>query len=253
MSCRRLSVIRSAAPGNDPPTLVVTARGIAAPPTDNKPATQYSGRGAHSKYAELHSLHEQLRAAKPYKTEPVLDDKKSLPYASGKKSAAQSVKDQSVRHDSFISGSGRNFPKSSAQVETLVLPPAVSPKSCELKLKGITGRRPSPFSIRVSETQKEIIRRKAQAAGISVGRYILATALGPDYKPPADPELVRALLALNRELTAQGNNLNQIAKHLNGGTASPTEGECMVGMVGRSILRTLKAVRLALTHGAPAP
>jgi hypothetical protein len=147
--------------------------------------------------------------------------------------------------------------KSAAQVESLVLPHVVIPNSCELKLKGTkatSDKRPSPLSIRVSESQKEIIRRKAQAAGIPVGRYIVAVALGPDYTPPADPELVRALLALNRELTAQGNNVNQIAKHLNGGKASLTEGEGMVGMIGRSILRTLKAVRAALAHGKePAP
>jgi len=94
---------------------------------------------------------------------------------------------------------GSYFSKSSAQVATLVLPQAVIPKSCELKLNGedsdasidaddnsesIAAKRPSPLTVRASDSQKEILRRKAKTAGVSLNRYILAAALGADYRPP---------------------------------------------------------------------
>jgi len=148
--------------------------------------------------------------------------------------------------------------KARAQVAVGVLPP----RPCELKLKGITSikegdssvfkrkrKRSSPLTIRMSENQKSIIRQKAEAAGISLGRYIRATVLGSDYTPPIDRELTNALLMLNREFTSQGNNLNQIAKHLNGSTITETQGHSMMDILGRSMLRTHKRIRQALSHG----
>lgn len=102
---------------------------------------------------------------------------------------------------------------------------------------------------RFSQTERELVEAKAKAAGLSVNELIRATTLGADYRPPLNPELVRALLALNRELTAQGNNLNQIAKHLNGGRATEAEAETMLGIIARSMLKTHKAIRTALAKG----
>jgi len=138
------------------------------------------------------------------------------------------------------------FAKSYAQVATSVLPQAVIPKSCELKLKS---KRPSPLTLRVSENQKAIIRTKAKAAGISVNHFLLASALSSDYRPPKDPDLVRALMALNRELTAQGNNLNQIAHQRNATLITDAQADSMLDILGRSLLRTHTAVRDALSHG----
>jgi hypothetical protein len=142
------------------------------------------------------------------------------------------------------------FKKSYAQVETLVLPQAVIPKSCGLKPRK---KRPSPLTIRASESQKDCLRQKARAAGISLNRFALASALGSYYKPPADPGLIRVLLKISRELTAQGNNLNQIAKHLNSGTATAQQGQSLLDVLGRSLLRTHKSVRDALAHGERGP
>ena len=148
--------------------------------------------------------------------------------------------------------------KSAAQVARLVLPQAVLPNAGGLKPKGNTTsktrlvpqkKRPSPLTLRVSEAQKEILQRKAQTAGVPVGRYVLATALGADYKPPVPPTIVRALLALVRELTAQGNNPNQIAKQLNTRSLATGQGESLLDSLGRSILRTLHSVRQALANG----
>lgn len=63
-----------------------------------------------------------------------------------------------------------------------------------------------------------------------------------------NPELTRALLGLNRELTAQGNNLNQIAKHLNIGMVLPGQGD-MLNALAASIMATLRCVRETLAGG----
>jgi hypothetical protein len=110
------------------------------------------------------------------------------------------------------------FAKSSAQVAISVRPQVVSPKSCELKLGR---RRPYRLMGRFSKEEKCSVEAMAEAAALSVNEYIRAMALGENYTPPNSAELVSSLLALSRELTAQGNNINQIAKHMNGGKASP--------------------------------
>jgi hypothetical protein len=109
-------------------------------------------------------------------------------------------------------------------------------------------KRPSPLTIRLSERQKQIIRAKAQAAAISVNRFVLAAALGSDYRSPADPELTRALLRVYRELNAQGNNLNQIARQLNANVVLPGQG-AMLDALALSIQATLHRVQTALAEG----
>ncbi len=56
--------------------------------------------------------------------------------------------------------------KSYAQVENLVLPPNSGALKREGIPSGVTRSRPNPLTIRLSEKHKEIIRSKAQAAGI---------------------------------------------------------------------------------------
>jgi Bacterial mobilisation protein (MobC) len=109
-------------------------------------------------------------------------------------------------------------------------------------------KRPSPLTIRLSERQKQIIRTKAQAAAISINRFVLSAALGSDYKPPIDPELVRALLRVYRELNAQGNNLNQIARQLNAGLTLPGQA-AMLDALATSIQETLRRLQTALAEG----
>jgi hypothetical protein len=150
--------------------------------------------------------------------------------------------------------------KSYAQVESLVLPPPVLQNSCGLRPGGITHpkschnikqtRQDSPLTFRASGQQKSIIRLKAKAAGIPVGQFILAAALGSDYRPPMNRELIRALLGLNRELTVQGNNLNQIARHLNAGVGQHEEGPALKSLA-LSLGDTLRALREALVSGGP--
>ena len=135
-----------------------------------------------------------------------------------------------------------------AQVETLVLPMS----RCGLQPDGITWdgtgearairpRRPSPLTVRLSEDQRRILKGKAAAAGTSVNRFVLASSLGSDYRPRTDPELARSLLRLCRELNAQGNNLNQIARQLNAGVVVPGQN-ALLSALAASIQATLGCV-----------
>jgi hypothetical protein len=154
---------------------------------------------------------------------------------------------QSVRHGNTKLASNQNFSKSSAQVETLVGPRKVAPpKSCGLKPKR---RRASPVKVRLNESENEQVREEARRAEMSVNAFIKCAILGNRY----DPKMRIQLLSLNRELTAHGRNLNQIAKHLNGGTLAPSQGVAMLDTIRVPLVRALNAVKKALVQGAPQP
>lgn len=149
--------------------------------------------------------------------------------------------------------------KSCAQVETSVSPQAVSPKSCALK-RGFHAdnhskqKRKNPLTVRLSDQERTAIHDKARRAGCTTNAYIRASVLGSTYQAPLNHELRARLLELFRELTRQGNNLNQIAKHLNANTtADKPQGESMLERLGQSLLATHRAIRQALTQGRPAP
>jgi hypothetical protein len=106
---------------------------------------------------------------------------------------------------------------------------------------------------RYSATEREIVHRKADTASLSVNGYIRAVTLGSDYKPPVDPEMRQTLLALKHELTAQGNNLNQVAKHLNSNPSPLPSILRAIKPLAEAILKTLDRVRAVLCGGQPAP
>lgn len=69
------------------------------------------------------------------------------------------------------------------------------------------------ITIRVNEKEKEKLEQSGQNYGLSAGRYLKRKALNlPLLKPKFDFETGRKILL---ELSAQGNNLNQIARRLN--------------------------------------
>jgi hypothetical protein len=151
--------------------------------------------------------------------------------------------------------------KSSAQVGTYVAHPVLV-KSGELKLKELlptlhTTPPPHktlhPLGVRFSEEELALVRIKAQMVGCTVNRYIRASALGSDYTPPHDPELVDTLRATLRELLAHGNNLNQIARQMNAKVMSAAQAEGALGAISPPYLKTLSAVRTALAHGRYEP
>lgn len=139
--------------------------------------------------------------------------------------------------------------KNRTQVETLVRP-AVSPKSGELKL----GRkRPHRLMGRFSDKERAVVMAKANSAGLSINEYLRASVLGSNYKPPINPALHQALLMLNRELTAHGRNLNQIAKRLNSRMVNPDEGISSLEAIRAPLTTTLATLKLVLTRGALEP
>jgi len=144
--------------------------------------------------------------------------------------------------------------KSFAQVAPSVSPQMVSPTgdgglkpNVEQNVR--RDKRHNPLTVRLSEQDIETIRVKAAVAGCTLNGYCRAALLGSEYKPKLGPELRDAFLKLNLELTRQGTNLNQIARSLNGHTISPEEGESMLDIVSRSMLRTHFNIRQALSYG----
>ena len=86
------------------------------------------------------------------------------------------------------------------------------------------GRRPVPerLTVRLSLQDRQEIERRAEAMGVTPSGYLRTCALSAPQvkarrrKPTADQvELTRLLVALSRI----GNNLNQIARALNAGSA----------------------------------
>lgn len=137
------------------------------------------------------------------------------------------------------------FKGKNAQVETLVGPQVAPPKSGWLKPRR---KRASPIKVRLSVSEKEIVKQKAQKAGLSVNAFVKCVIIGTEY----DPHIRKIFLMLNRELTAQGRNLNQIAKHLNS-NGSIEVGMAMLDVIRIPLLKALHAVKAALTHNAPQP
>jgi hypothetical protein len=141
--------------------------------------------------------------------------------------------------------------KSFAQVETLVRPQVVRPKSCELKLRGRS--RPYRLMGRFSEAEKGTVIVKAKAAGLSVNEYIRASILGRDYQPPFDKQFRQALLMVYRELTAWGNNINQIAKGMNSGTTTPAQAGITIERMKEGLQEALRLAHKVLARGVQGP
>ena len=147
-------------------------------------------------------------------------------------------------------------PKSYAQVESWVSPRGgvtnsggLKPEARQTARKKNTRKRANPLTVRLSEKDRAIIAQKAFNIGYSVNAYVRAAALDSHYKPPISRDMVLALLAVKRELTAQGRNLNQIAHSHNSSMHSEAETDSMLGVIARSLLKAHEAVNAALTWG----
>ncbi|MDE1902133.1 MAG: plasmid mobilization relaxosome protein MobC [Alphaproteobacteria bacterium] len=137
--------------------------------------------------------------------------------------------------------------KSSAQVESFGSQKTGSQDSGELKLDG---SRPYRIVVRFTKEEKDAIGSRAEKARMPVANYVRLSLL---QQPGLDPERNKLLHKANYELTRQGTNLNQIAKHLNGGTATITEGNFMLAIIARSLLSAHKTVQHALSDGKAMP
>lgn len=137
--------------------------------------------------------------------------------------------------------------KSCTQVESFVSHENGSQDSGELKLDET---RTSRIVIRFTKEEKEYVGIQAEKARMPVSHYVRLTLL---KRPSLDPERNELLHKANFELTKQGTNLNQIAKHLNAGAVSIERGDSMLAMIARSLLSAHRVIQQALAEGKRAP
>ena len=133
--------------------------------------------------------------------------------------------------------------KSSAQVRSFGSHKNGSQDSGELKLDG---SRTSRIVIRFSPEERVRVGSQAEKAQMPIAQYVRLIVL---RLPGLDPERNKLLHKANFELTRQGTNLNQIAKHLNGGTANMDQGNSMLAILTRSLLFAHRLVQGALAEG----
>jgi len=74
---------------------------------------------------------------------------------------------------------------------------------------------PNQITVRVSDEEKRQIERKAEAAGMSVSRYLAERGTSEDAIREVEgrEEEAEALVELRREIAKIGVNVNQIARH----------------------------------------
>jgi hypothetical protein len=127
------------------------------------------------------------------------------------------------------------------------LPYAPLPADPPLAPKKPKRKRPNVVGVRLDDAELAQLETKAREAGLSIGGYVRASALG-DAGPRSrkrvtvDRELLaRATAALNRV----GGNWNQIAHAFNAG-GSVAHGE--IAATGRAIEDTLTVIRQALGY-----
>jgi len=137
--------------------------------------------------------------------------------------------------------------KSSAQVDKVVSHESGSQPYCELKLDET---RPYRIVVRFTQAEKETIGRQAKEARMPTSAYIRLTLL---KLPSLDPERNQLLHKVNFELTKQGTNLNQIAKHMNVEKTSMEDGNSMLAIIARSLLSAHQSVKKALAADQVTP
>ena len=134
--------------------------------------------------------------------------------------------------------------KSFAQVALCVEQHVVERKACGLKPDQ---ERSSRLAVRLSDSERDYVKRKAKTARLSLSEYIRVSVLGDVYVSTVDPERQKLLHELSRELGKQGSNLNQIAKHLNTRGESQ-QGEGMLAELFDSLVDAHNAVRRAMAE-----
>lgn len=135
--------------------------------------------------------------------------------------------------------------KSSAQVASAVGQQSVRRQTCGLKPEP----REYKLSTRFKSDEREFLVRQAETSCLTLSEYIRASALGPGYAATIDPMKRQLLQDAIRELNRQGNNLNQIARHLNAGDMEPDQGQRELSRLEQSLIAAQRAVRAALAEG----
>lgn len=95
-----------------------------------------------------------------------------------------------------------------------------------------------PINVYLNALQRAQLQAKADEARESLSSLVRSIALNKQIKPAPQPITVLALDELNRI----GNNLNQLAKHLNSGRFPALEIEATVKELRREINRVKLAI-----------
>lgn len=109
--------------------------------------------------------------------------------------------------------------------------------------------RVSHIGIRFTTEEREFVVQQAKKSCLTLSEYIRASSLGPGYAATIDPMKRQLLQDAIRELNRQGNNLNQIAIHLNTGILASEQGERELTRLEKALIAAQRAVRHALTEG----
>lgn len=103
------------------------------------------------------------------------------------------------------------------------------------------------LTVRATEEEKRRIEQRAEAAGLSVSRFLVESALESEMLSSEErEELVEELRELYREVRSSAGNVNQIARRLNQGRA--TGGEAVesaleeIEKASESVSETMKEV-----------
>lgn len=105
-------------------------------------------------------------------------------------------------------------------------------------------QRGAPVSVRLSDEERAEVKRRATAAGLSVGSYLRlagldAAGIRARRAPTVNAELLaQAVAALNKV----GSNLNQIAHILNAGKAAGATEAVMTLHETRAVVRQIAAL-----------
>ena len=117
--------------------------------------------------------------------------------------------------------------------------------------KPTSTKRTPPFSIRLSETERIEINKRAEAEGLSLGGYCKWLIFGAPPRKHRRPQVDRVELArLLGEIGRVGNNLNQLARtlHVSGSVDLPELKESL-----RDLAEMRAAVMLALGYSDKEP
>lgn len=135
--------------------------------------------------------------------------------------------------------------KSYAQVASAVGQQSVRRQTSGLKPES----RPCKISTRFTSGERDFLVEQAEISCLTLSEYIRASAMGPGYAATIDPMKRQLLKDAIRELNRQGNNLNQIARHLNVGNLIPDQAERELSRLELSLIAAQRAVRAALAEG----
>ena len=100
---------------------------------------------------------------------------------------------------------------------------------------GESERRTRTIGVRVTEAEETELRKRAQAARLSMGAYLRRRALGQRVRSAVERRLGAAEM---RELNRIGVNLNKMARALNSGAvSSPAETQEVFERVGELVAK----------------